>query len=85
MSQEKSPQRTSLWRPIVAMIIELWRAHPCCICRFNRHHSNTGIFLQRLCPGHAGADQCPCRIPYVRCLGYPDLYAPLHRSPFWLK
>ena len=28
MSLEQSPQRTSLWRPIVAMVIELWRAHP---------------------------------------------------------
>ena len=28
MSLEQSPQRTSLWRPIVAMVFELWRAHP---------------------------------------------------------
>ncbi|MXX13539.1 MAG: ABC transporter ATP-binding protein [Gemmatimonadetes bacterium] len=28
MSQEKSSQRTNLWRPIIAMVFELWRAHP---------------------------------------------------------
>ncbi len=28
MSLEKSSERKSLWRPIVAMVIELWRAHP---------------------------------------------------------
>ncbi len=28
MSQEKSSERKSLWRPIVAMVFELWRAHP---------------------------------------------------------
>ena len=28
MSQEKSSERKSLWRPIVAMVFELWHAHP---------------------------------------------------------
>ena len=28
MSQEKSSERKSLWCPIVAMVFELWRAHP---------------------------------------------------------
>ena len=28
MSLEKSSERKSLWRPIVAMVIELWHAHP---------------------------------------------------------
>ena len=28
MSLEKSSERKSLWRPIIAMVFELWRAHP---------------------------------------------------------